>query len=640
MTDQDPTQQYTPPPDPASPTAPPPAPGAAPVAPPPAPAAAAPVPPPPAFEAAPAFAPAAPVQATSDATATAPVVAATKPRSRRGAVKWVAALVVVALVAGGAIAAAALLTGSSGTPDVLAWTPADSVTYVEARLDLPGDQQAKLAKVLSAFPGFDDQAAFPTKVNEVLDQLVGKASDGKQSYTADIAPWFGGQLSVSLGAVPTSADASTARFLALASVKDAAKASAWASSTLQTAGATSTTQTYNGVTINVIQPGADAGAMADKVSAAYAVVGPVLAIGDVTSVKAAIDTGGKKGLDTDADFKAAAATVTGDRLAFAYVDVEALASAASSLPTDVGGVAVPSVPAFLDDLYPAWLVTAVRADDGGFAIDTRRPHNAKLGPATSAESTLPSHLPADTVALVDIHDLGAGITRIKDLLAADPSLADGVKQVDDALKLAGGFDAVTGWIGETGVAITRTGTTINGGVVIAPTNKDDAQRLLTQLRGVLQLAGGASGPAVTDEPYAGTTITTVDLSGIGALAGGSAPIPSAIKISYAVTDDIVVFGSSTEFVKAVLDAPGGSNLASTDRFKAALGHVDKVNGSLAWLDIAGVRDLAEPMLSGSDKTKYETDLKPYLSAFDSFIATDAPGTDIDKGTVFISVAGN
>jgi hypothetical protein len=37
---------------------------------------------------------------------------------------------------------------------------------------------------------------------------------------------------------------------------------------------------------------------------------------------------------------------------------------------------------------------------------------------------------------------------------------------------------------------------------------------------------------------------------------------------------------------------------------------------------------------------YESDLKPYLSAFDSFIATDAPGTDIDKGTVFISVAGN
>ncbi len=111
---------------------------------------------------------------------------------------------------------------------------------------------------------------------------------------------------------------------------------------------------------------------------------------------------------------------------------------------------------------------------------------------------------------------------------SDPSLADGVKQVDDTLKIVGGFNAVTGWIGETGVAVTRTGTTVNGGVVIVPTNKDDAPRLLTQLRGFLALAGGASGPAVTDEPYDGTTITTVDLSGIGALAGG-APRPSRAR---------------------------------------------------------------------------------------------------------------
>ena len=93
-------------------------------------------------------------------------------------------------------------------------------------------------------------------------------------------------------------------------------------------------------------------------------------------------------------------------------------------------------------------------------------------------------------------------------------------------------------------------------------------------------------------------------------------------------------------MKAVLDAPSGSTLASSDRFKAALGHVDKVNGSLVWLDIAGVRDLVEPMMSGDDKTKYEADLKPYLDAFDSVIATDVPGDDIDKGTLFLSVAGS
>ena len=155
---------------------------------------------------------------------------------------------------------------ASGTPDVLAWTPADSVTYVEARLDLPGDQQASSPRSCSAFPGFDDQAAFPTKLNEVLDQLVGKASDGKQSYTADIAPWFGGQLAREPRRPP---DERATRRPPGSSPSRASRTrrrpSAWAASTLQTAGATSTTETYNGVTINVIQPGAERGAMADKV---------------------------------------------------------------------------------------------------------------------------------------------------------------------------------------------------------------------------------------------------------------------------------------------------------------------------------------------------------------------------------------
>ena len=612
-----------------------------PAAPPPAPAAAAPVPPPPAYEAGTGVRArgARPGDERRDPDGArrrgpeAPVPA------RRG--QWVIALVIVALVVGTAVAAASLLTGSSGTPDVLAWTPADSVTYVEARLDLPGDQQAKLAKVLSAFPGFDDQAAFPTKVNEVLDQLVGKASDGKQSYTADIAPWFGGQLSVSLGAIPTSADASTARFLALASVKDAAKASAWAASTLQTAGATATTETYNGVTINVIKPGADAGAMADKVTAAYAVVGPVLALGDEASVKAAIDTGGKKGLDTNADFKAAAATVTGDRLAFAYVDVEALASAATKLPSDVGGVAVPSVPAFLDNLYPAWIVTAVRADDGGFAIDTRRPAQREARPGDRVGVQ-------DPVARPGGHDRPdrhprprrrrhppQGHARVRPV--AGRRRQAGRRRAQDRRRLRrrrrlGRRDRRRGHPHRQHDRRRRRHRADQQGR--RPAAADAAPRLPAARR-------GSSGISVTDETYNGATISTVDLSGIGALAGASGvDVPGGLKLSYAVTDDVVVFGSSTDFVKAVLDAPTGSSLASTDRFKAALGHVDKVNGSLAWLDIAGVRDLATPMLSGDDKTKYETDLKPYLSAIDSLIATDVPGTDIDKGTMFISVVGN
>ena len=92
-----------------------------------------------------------------------------------------------------------------------------------------------------------------------------------------------------------------------------------------------------------------------------------------------------------------------------------------------------------------------------------------------------------------------------------------------------------------------------------------------------------------------------------------------------MTDEVVVLGTSVDFVKGVLDAPSGSNLASTDQFKSALARVDSVNSTLFWLDVAGIRDLAEARLSSDEKASYEADLKPYLDAFDSVIATNVSG---------------
>ena len=120
----------------------------------------------------------------------------------------------------------------------------------------------------------------------------------------------------------------------LASVTDAAKAQAWADE-IVTSGdthATTTTETYNGTTITIVTPAAsgDAKPMVPK-QAAYAVVGPVLAVGDVASVKAAIDTGGTKGLNTVKQFQEAETTVSGDRLALSYVDAEGLVDGVEAL---------------------------------------------------------------------------------------------------------------------------------------------------------------------------------------------------------------------------------------------------------------------------------------------------------------------
>ena len=74
-------------------------------------------------------------------------------------------------------AVAALVTGQSSTSTVLGYVPADTIVYGEVRLDLPGDQRAAVGEFLSKFPGFADQAALDTKLDEVLDQLVKDATE-------------------------------------------------------------------------------------------------------------------------------------------------------------------------------------------------------------------------------------------------------------------------------------------------------------------------------------------------------------------------------------------------------------------------------------------------------------------------------
>ena len=614
MTDQDPTQRYEAPPaaEPA-PTEPP----------------APPAPPEPVV-----------------AAPTAPVAAARPAGPGRSRLRWLVAGIVTLLVVGTAAGATFLLTRDAGDPDGLAWTPVDSVVYTEARLDLPGSQQAELAKVMSAFPGFDDQAAFPTKLAEALDQRVKRASDDKMGYQADIEPWFGGQVSMSIGPLPSTADPTQVRALVLASVKDATKAGAWAEELLTETGATTSTETYDGITITRVVPPAGSDAAGADVTGAYALFGPVIALGDPASIKAAIDTKGTGGLPTHDQFTAASGSVSGDRLGFLYLNAAAIAQGAQGLAGDTGAT-MPELPAMFDDLSAPWVVMAVRAEDGAIVVDTRQPHVDKLGPAVATESKVAALVPASTVFLATGHEVGAGLERLRALAAEDPELADGVKQLEDSLALIGGVDALIGWIGDAGIAITRDGDELAGGLVVTPTDKAAADRLLTQLRGFLALAGEGAGIKVTDEDHDGTTVTSITIENVGDLVGaatggsldGPEDVPDSIVIAYAVSDEVVTIGYTADFVKAVLDTRGGESLAATDRFKGMLDRADKVHGSLSWVDVAAIRDLVEGMIPDAERGEYDADVKPYLAAFDAIIATSVPGDDLDTGTIVMRVVG-
>ncbi len=607
------------------------------------------------------------------------------PRARHP-FRWVAALVVVVLVVVAGVGATLLLTGSTAaTSAVLGYVPADTVLYAEVRLDLPGSQRAEVANTLSAFPGFADQASLGSKLGEVLDRVVKAATSGKHDYQTEIAPWFGGQLAVAEGPqailstsgksgagaaapVPTPGDLAslpactggpaatatpdslslggmgvTPRALVLASVTDSQKAGAWVGSVLAGEGAAATDLTCGGVAVHLV--GAAAPAVGAQ-NAAWAVVGDrVLLAGDLDSVRLAIATGGTGGLASTPNFGKAVAAVSGDHVGFLYAAVRAAASAELAALPATGADAVPDAAAgLLAGMLPEWVAGDLRAAGGNLVLDTVGPASDGSSAANRA-SDLASVAPPDTIALLDAHDVGAALTALRAKVAADPALAPSLKQLDDAIGLAGGWDQVVGWIGDAGIAITRTGSGVSGGILVRPADASAAKHLFTQLRSLLVLTGASSGLAIGDESYRGETITTIDLSALAPLAEsalggrlGGATVPSDLKLAYAVTDKVVVLTPDPSFAKAVIDASqGGGSLATSARFSALLGTAGAMTTGLTWVDLAAVRDLAESAMPATERAKYDADVRPYLIPADALISTSVADNGLSRGTVILSI---
>src|SRR4029450_5594349 len=130
-------------------------------------------------------------------------------------------------------------------------------------------------------------------LDEVLDRFVADATHDKQTFTKDIKPWFDGELAFSAGPLPDPKTFKSsgeghgmglAHGLALLSIKDAAGAQAWFDAAFKDAGATATTGAHNGGTLAVFSG-------SDGPKAAFTIIdGKVAVAGDITSVKAAVDT--------------------------------------------------------------------------------------------------------------------------------------------------------------------------------------------------------------------------------------------------------------------------------------------------------------------------------------------------------------
>ncbi len=546
------------------------------------------------------------------------------PAAGRGsALRWGIAIGVTALVVA-IVAIAIVLTSGRSAPSALAGhVPIENVImYGEVRLDLPGDQRQKLGDFLSKFPGFADQSTLDLKLDDAMDRILASMT-GSQSWTADIKPWFGGQLAFAVGDLPQPGFNGEPRSLVLATVKDAGVAQAWVDRVIT--GQTTSSADYKGTRLTVVEG-------FDGRSAVGIIGGQVLVAGSQASVEASVDIAGQSAFGKNERFVEARGALQGDDLGFMFLNLRYVldyleASVESGAPAafDIADFAT----------LPDWVTARLRAESDSLVFEAVNPHVAPLAPLENRASRITPNLPPGTIAVFDAHEFGNQVESLIGRFQANPLLAAGFSEIEPTLELLfGGIDGLVGWMDDIGFAVTRVGDVVDGGLIITTQDRAAAEALTDRLSGFVALSG-LPGASIREEAYGGATIQIVDLGDwqdLSMLIGGGAPFTGRAELAYAVTDGYVVFGSGTGFVKQVLDAGPGPSLADDPRFQALLGRVAADNTGATFIDLTAIRALAEATLAADPAAlaTYERDVKPFLEPLDAIIHGSTIGGSVDR----------
>lgn len=570
----------------------------------------------------------APAQAVARDSGASGAEAATTRRS--SGARWAIALGGVAVVIAVTAAILALTGARPTTSATVGYMPNDTIAYSEVRLDLPGDQRAKLAAFMSSFPGFDDQAAFDVKLDELLDRLVRMASEDAQRWTSDIKPWFGGVIAV--GSRPMSATAptvspTTGGTLVAITIKDRAGAVAWLKKTASGAGGGLSESDYKGSTM-LAGPDPSFGS-----AFSIAVNDEVILAGADADVRAAVDSKGDNKLADDDEFKAAYGNVKGDYVAFGFVDYRSLLQ--STFAGTGSGLDTTAVDDELLTMVPAWFAGITRIEGDALVSDAAFPSIDFGFDAKNKRSGLAGHAPATSILYGESHDIGPALGALLDRFRNMPELRDTFSQIDQQASMLGGLDGIIGWWGDVALDVSKLPDgSYGGGLLMTPTDSQKAGTFLGFIRSAIVLGGRGAGLQVRDVTHGDATITVIDFS---AAFGGTdvAVLPPGFKaeLAYAVTQDVVAFGYGEAWVASVLDANGATSLAGTPRYQDLLKRVGEENIGVTFLDLAAIREVIEPIArqeSSSDEWAfYEREIKPYLLPFDAVISSAVKDGGID-----------
>ncbi len=473
-----------------------------------------------------------------------------------------------------------LFAGAADRAATLA--PANAVIYANLYLQPSTGQQMNLSGLISRLPGFADEAALDEKIDQVVQNLLAL---GMIDYRAHVKPWLGDQ--VAIAAWPAGTDTAEVAAVILAETSDPDVARSSLDDLSADQGVTVTTETYQGVEVQVGE------------GRAYAVVDGIVALGiSADAVHAVIDTSaGTESLSTQPAFAEAMEPLPDDHLASFYVDLAGVAEA-SGTATDLGGATTAS----------AVLV----AETDGLRLSGSAPLSAAAGSPAEApapqQGTLTGWMPERTLAEVTVFGMrdaleqalavagevpeGEEITSTLDTIRALAAFALGVDLDEDVLPLLEGETAIAfGGIGLGGMP--------SGQLLLRPPDPEAATDTLGQVADRIGSTGGTS----STETLEGIEVTTIS-------------VPGTIDAAYAVVDGVVVIGLNAGDVAAVAEARAdGFTLDGTSAYQQAFEVAGDRAGTEAWVDVGTLGGLLSLVVELPD------DARDILSGLGSFALT-------------------
>ena len=535
-----------------------------------------------------------------------PMPVATRSQRLRWGIVGAVVLTVALVTAAGAF----VLSGAAGAKSLTASAaPKNALAFLEVRVDLPGDQRAKLADFMSHFPGFQDRAQFDNALDELLNRLTGSVSPDL-SYTSAFKPWMEGEVSIAamdIGTVTAGKTTALPTSVAIFALKDRTAAEGWIAAELGRQKIVTTSQDYAGTVLFTTGSGANAGAYA------YAFTSQDLLVGTVRGVKAALDSKAGGSLADNANYQAAMDSLSGDSLARFYVDPRGLLSAEIDAASAAGSKA--TFAAAAQDL-PAWMAGSVRAESNRLVVSVAYPRTAATA-AGNHVSRLASSVPGNAAAVFELHSAGKAITQALAAYAAQMPGDKTLQTIRGYLAQIGGVD----WLGDGVAVVTKNGATIGGGVLVEAPDAATASAKVASIANLVTLAGGTMKITASDETYKGSTITVIHIP--ASSQTGATPIDIAV----AAKGNLIVGGYSDAFVKAVLDTTAATSLASQADYSAVMTAAGSSNQQSFYVNVAAVEDEIGRALFGS---RWTADYKPYFDHLGS-----VAGATVDGNTVIL-----